>query len=680
MNRILLSLFTLMFSLVAFAQPAKDTIAQPENIKVVSRFRNGNVELRWYPTSAASWRKANRFGYSIKRMELSEVGSAAGFKELAVVKPYTTEEWKQKLNIKDTLVKAAMGSMQPATPVKGQGFVDAQNEEGSLFFSYIISTSFSADAAKGAGLVYNDNTIIGGTKYTYSISINSTKEKNADDEVLVFVTDTRSEYVAPSPEEVTFEEEEGAVKLIWNNTSNKELFSAYFIQRSSDGGKTFSDLNKVPFISVAEKTDEFFYTDSVKNYVPYQYRIVGLTPWVDRSNASMIVKAMGRDKTPASPPLNTRAKGDRSKIIVTWELPVTSKDLMGFKVARANKIEGPFKSISGEKPIAAGLKMFADERPTPKEPYYVVYAVDTAGNYSSTFSVMASIYDSVPPAQPIGVSGTIDSAGLVRLNWKMGNDNDLIGYNVYVANGRDNVFRQLTGYPLNDTLFTDTVSMRSLTSEVYYKITAIDYNNNASAYSDLIVLKRPDVIPPSAPMINDYSVTGNKVTLSFTASSSDDVVDYKLNRTGADGRTATLLTAREIKSFTDSTVVEGASYSYSLVASDGAKHTTSSKPLDVTVLEQEIKPGIGKLTARANDKEKQVLLSWNTLNKSTESTLVLFRAVNGEEMKFYKKLSAEKQNYTDNAGAGKYEYAIKVLYSNGAESELSEVAKAEIKN
>ena len=221
-----------MFSLVAFAQPAKDTIAQPENIKVVSRFRNGIVELRWYPTSAASWRKANRFGYSIKRMELSEAGSAAGFKELAVVKPYTTEEWKQKLNIKDTLVKAAMESMQPATPVKGQGFVDAQNEEGSLFFSYIISTSFSADAAKGAGLVYNDNTITGGTKYAYSISINSTKEKNAEDEVLVFVTDTRSEYVAPSPEEVTFEEEEGAVKLIWNNTSNKELFSAYFIQRS----------------------------------------------------------------------------------------------------------------------------------------------------------------------------------------------------------------------------------------------------------------------------------------------------------------------------------------------------------------------------------------------------------------------------------------------------------------
>jgi len=680
MNRIILLLLAFAFSGSAYAQAAKDTMAQKENIKMVSRFRNGIVELRWYPTSAASWRKANLFGYSIRRMELSDAGSAAGFKELAIVKPYTPEEWKQKLNTRDTLVRAAMESMQPLTPVKGQGLVDTQNEEGSMFFSYIISTSFSADAAKGAGLLYNDNTIISGTKYAYSVSINSTKDKDAEDEVLAFVTDTRSQYVAPSPEEVTFEEEEGAVKLIWNNTTNKELFSAYFIERSGDGGRTFYALNKVPFISVAENTVEFYYTDSVKNYVPYLYRIVGLTPWVDRSNPSVVIKAMGRDRTPASPPMNTRAKGDRSKIVVTWELPISSSDLKGFKIARSHKIEGPFTSISGDKTVAKSMRTFTDERPTPKEPYYVVYAVDTAGNYNSTFSVMASIYDSVAPAQPVGLTGSIDTNGLVKLSWKSGTDNDLVGYHVYVANGKDNVYRQLTGYPLNDSLFTDTVSMRSLTRDVFYKITAIDYNNNASAYSTIAALKRPDVIAPAAAVISGYSVENTKVVLKMTGSSSNDVVSYRLIRTGADGRETKLAEGKEIRSFTDSDVKEGAAYTYTLVATDASNLSTSSKPLQVTVQEQEIKPGISSLTARANDKEQQVLLSWNALNGSQPSSLVLFRAADGEELLLYKKLSPDKQSYMDNTSPGKYQYAIKVLYSNGAESELSAIASAEVKN
>ena len=680
MNRIILLILAVVFSGSTYAQAAKDTMAPKENIKVVSRFRNGAVELRWYPTSAASWRKANRFGYSIKRMELSDAGSAAGFKELAVVKQFTPDEWKQKLNTRDTLVRAAMESMQPLTPVKGQGFVDAQNEEGSMFFSYIISTSFSADAAKGAGLMYNDNTILSGTKYAYSVSINSTKDKESNDEVLVFVTDTRSEYLAPSPEDVTFEEEESAVKLIWNNTTNKELFTAYFIERSADAGKTFSTLNKVPFISVAENTVEFYYTDSVKNYVPYQYRITGLTPWVDKSNPSVVIKAMGRDRTPASPPMNTRAKGDRSKIIVTWELPVSSSDLQGFKIARSNKIEGPFSSISGDKTVAKTARTFTDERPTPKEPYYVVYAVDTAGNYNSTFSVMASIYDSVAPAQPVGLTGSIDTNGLVKLSWKTGTDNDLVGYHVYVANGKDNVYRQLTGYPVSDSSFTDTVSMRSLTRDVFYKITAIDYNNNASAYSTIANLKRPDVIAPAAPVISNYSVENNKVILTMTGSSSNDVVSYRLIRTGADGRENKLVEGKEIKSFTDSDVKEGDAYTYTIVATDASNLSTSSKPLQVTVQEQEIKPGISSLTARTNDKEQQVLLSWNVLSGQQPSSLVLFRAADGEELLLYKKLSPDKQSYMDNTAPGKYQYAIKVLYSNGAESELSAIAAAEIRN
>ncbi|MEO6541250.1 MAG: hypothetical protein ABIN74_09680 [Ferruginibacter sp.] len=681
MNRIFLLAVLFFLSGTLYAQSSKDSMAG-DNIKVVSRYRNGAVELRWYPTQVGSWRKSIQLGYSIKRMELSDAGSTEGFKELAMVKPYTPEEWKQRTNIKDDLVKAAMESMAPSIIEKGQSAWEMQNDENAMFFAYCLSTSFSAEAAKGAGLVYTDNSIVPGKKYVYAVSINQGKGKlDEKDEALAFVTETQNNYNAPSPQDLVFEEGEGFVKLKWNNTTNQDNFVGYDIERSSDAGRTFSKLNKTPFISVAESVNELQYTDSVKNYTPHQYRIVGITPWADRSNPSIVVTAIGRDKTPASPPLNTRAKGDRSKILVTWDLPVQSKDLKGFVVARSNKLEGPFTAISDrDKIVAVSQRMFVDTKPSPMEPYYAVYAVDTANNISSTFSVMASIYDSVGPARPTGVTGRIDSNGVVNISWKFGKDNDLVGYNVYVANGIDNVYRQLTGSPLIDSVFTDTVSMRSLTKDVYYKITAVDYNNNASAYSEIAVLKRPDVIAPAAPVIKSYAVGNNKISFEFIGSSSDDVVNYHLMRRDETGKEIKLAEMRTVSSFTDSTVKEGASYSYILIAIDGSNLNSASKTLNISMTEQEIKEGVRSLAARVNAQEKQVVLTWSPINNTASSMLVLFRSLNGEEMNVYKRITTDKQAYTENGEAGKYQYAMKVLYSNGAESELSEIVSVEIKN
>ena len=682
MNRIFLFITAFIFSTSLTAQNRKDTLDEKENIKVVSRYRNGAVELRWYPTQVGSWRKAIQLGFSVKRMELSDEGAAAGFKELATIKPFTTQEWNQQTNTKDDLVKATMESIVPAVPAKGQSLLDMQNDENAMFFAYCLATSFSAEAAKGAGLLYSDKTITPGKKYVYSVSINNGKaKKEENDEVRAFVNDTRNNYEAPSPQGLAFEEGEGFVKLKWNNTTNQDNFVGYDIERSNDGGKTFSKLNKTPFVSVAEAVDELQYTDSVKNYVPHQYRIVGITPWADRGNPSELITAIGRDKTPASPPMNIRAKGDRSKILVTWELPVQSKDLKGFVIARSNKLEGPFNSISEKNQVVAlSQRMFADTKPSPMEPYYAVYSVDTANNISSTFSVMANIYDSISPERPTGLRGSIDTNGVVKMNWKFGNDNDLVGYNVYVANGKDNVYRQLTGSPLVDSVFTDTVSMRSLTKNVFYKITAVDYNNNASAYSETAVLKRPDVIAPVVPVIKSYAIGNNKIVLGFIGSSSDDVVSYRLMRQDEAGNKIKLAEMKTVSSFTDSTVAEGASYSYTLTATDESGRISTSKILKASMTEQEIKEGIHSLAASVRENDKEVVLTWKPVSNAAASTLVLFRSVNGEEMNVYKKITADKQAFTDSGEAGNYQYAIKVLYRNGAESELSKIVSVEIKN
>ncbi|HZF65326.1 MAG TPA: hypothetical protein VEZ55_12600, partial [Chitinophagaceae bacterium] len=469
------------------------------------------------------------------------------------------------------------------------------------------------------------------------------------------------------------------IKITWNNTTNKELFTAYNIERSSDGGKTFSKINALPFTSLAEQTEVLSYTDSVKNYIPYQYRIVGITPWVDNSNPSIVVKGMGRDKTPAAPPLNTRATGDRSKIMVSWELPVQSKDLKGFTVARSHKLEGPFIAIN-EKTIQVAERHFIDTKPSPQEPFYAVYSVDTANNMSSTFSVMASIYDSVAPLQPKGLTGRIDSSGAVKLNWKFGSDNDLLGYQVYVANRKNNVYRQITSSPTRDSAWVDSVNMRSLTEEVYYKITAVDYNNNASDYSEILTVKRPDVIPPSAPVITGYAVENGKVSLRWVNSSSTDIVKHSLYRKAEHNskEEKLLLEYRDntTQTFIDTTAAEGASYKYEVRAYDDAGYVTPSGALAVTVAEAGNKPGVERFTAQWDNAGRKAKLQWHFSDKG-DYELVLFKAGEDGQLKAYKKLKGDKRSFEEALIRGKYRYAIKVIYANGAESALTEVVDIE---
>ena len=672
-----LILLTLTFSgFISFAQQKTDTTSPKENITVFSRVRNGAAELRWYPTDAAAWRKGNTNGYTVKRKTLSG-DAASDYTTLAVIKPLSNEEWKRTSAGDDfsELTRKAIYTVPTA-----KGFADIQNDENELFFGYVLGSSLSTTAVKNAGVIYTDDKIEAGKDYAYTVSINAGKgKKYTADEVLTIISDTRSPFKSPAVQDVTAEEGEGFVKLTWNNTTNKQSFAAYNIERSADGGRSFNKVNDVPYTTAADNPEFIFYTDSVKNYIPYRYRVTGITPWADEGTPSVVIAAMGRDRTAASPPMNTRAKGDRSKIVVTWEMPKQSADLEGFKIARSHLLEGPFHSLN-DKLISLSGRSFTDLKPSPEEPFYAVYAVDTANNTSSTFSVMASIYDTVAPAKPMGLKGFVDSNGIVKLNWKFGNDNDLLGYQVYMANGKNNVFKQITSSPRVDSLITDTVTMRSLTEEVYYKITAVDYNNNASSYSEILTVKRPDIIPPSAPVITGYNITGKKVEITWVNSTAADVIKHAVYRTESDGAKSEKM-LKEFRdnstpALSDSSVTEGMSYTYEVRAYDDAGHMTPSTPLAITVSEKGDMPGVERFTAQQERDGKNIMLQWQYKEKG-EYEFVLFRSFAGGDLKYYKKLDADKRAFQESLSPGKYQYAVKVISSNGAESSLSATLSGE---
>jgi hypothetical protein len=64
----------------------------------------------------------------------------------------------------------------------------------------------------------------------------------------------------------------------------------------------------------------------------------------------------------------------------------------------------------------------------------------------------------------------VDSTGRVVLHGEPNTEKDLYGYRVYRANFLSEEFSQVTVGPVPDTVFTDTINVRTLTRSVYYKV------------------------------------------------------------------------------------------------------------------------------------------------------------------------------------------------------------------
>ena len=62
--------------------------------------------------------------------------------------------------------------------------------------------------------------------------------------------------------------------------------------------------------------------------------------------------------------------------------------------------------------------------------YFKIRAIGD-NNQTESFSILVQLYDETPPAVPVGLTGKIDSAGIVRLEWKANTEKDLGGYHVF---------------------------------------------------------------------------------------------------------------------------------------------------------------------------------------------------------------------------------------------------------
>lgn len=712
MKRYLLLLLVALITLPGIAQQNKsnpvipqkvknvsDTFPKPHNLQIIGKTYGDSVVLRWAPAQASLWYFANKTGYQVVRYEVENRKMVPGTRKVltsAPLKPWTLDEWKRRAARTDTMAGACaqlLYGKTKETTVKPKGnngvnLKQAMDEKYELENEHAMALFLADQApryADGLGLRFADKNIVKGKSYAYAVFA-LTDPKSVKSDTSGVLINTSERLPVPDMPTVTVEELDRKVKFTWSRVMGGMYFSSYYYERSDDGGKTFRRINKRPFTQLTTENKPNLNStieleDSLpKNYKQYYYRIIGVTPFGDYGNPTPNLPVMGRDKTPPSAPVRVSAKNIKdNKVHITWTKKNKEPDFAGYLVGRSDKASGPFLPLNLQ-PISTAINEFTDTSAVPHGTnYYIVSAIDTAGNAGSSIPAYVIMIDTIPPAKPTGLSGKADTSGLVHLKWRMGNESDLMGYLVYRANDIKHTFVAISKDFVADTAFTDSITLKTLTKHVYYKIVAFDKNRNPSPYSDAVEIKRPDKIAPISPVFTKFLVTDSSVVLRWVTSTSTDVISQILYRREKDKewQICAKLDANAT-SYIDKNITRLNWYEYSLEAMDDAGlHSPKSFPMSVRVYDSGKRPDIQNFTVSKSQDGKSLELTWN-YNKKGDYWFVIFRSVDGKDMMTYKTLSADQHSFTDaNLKRAAYQYAIKAVYKDGGESQQVKSTKVD---
>ena len=484
--------------------------------------------------------------------------------------------------------------------------------------------------------------------------------------------------------------------------------SSFLIERSTDGGKSWSIITEKPYVSfipesgnqdqINEPSDEELqamnpyeldlelmrnfnvFNDSVVDLQLYSYRVCGYDAFGELSNYSNRVDIELKDITPPSIPiiLGSTTLND-SIAIIKFTKNQFEDDFHSYLIEFSPGVSNNWKVISDK--ISPTDSIYIDVEASKRGTgYYRVSAWDNMGNGSYSFDQLVVFHDYTPPQVPKGLIGFVSADGIAMLTWNSVPDIDLEGYKVYWANDSTHQFLPKRWDINQDTLFLDTLALGSLTNYIYYKVSAVDVKGNESALTPIIQLRKPDLTPPSVSSLLDTRNNADSVFISWTKSGSSDAALYRIYRKPENKTEWTLvkeLEAHEIDDtieFCDAPGIGSWNYAIEVIDESGLLSEPSSiVPCRIYgKVVQEIPINI---TGKYNEKEKQVELKWST-NYDKEFYYDLYRKVgNDTEFRIVQKFGKRSKEYTDfTAQPGETaEYYIQMMLENGRRSEPSEV-------
>jgi hypothetical protein len=663
-------------------------------IRVIAKAYGDSIVVRWAPTAAWAWSGCNVVGYTIERIEVSTPGIPRQKLTAQPLRPLTLDQLKAAFGRDDKYAAIAAQCLYGTNFTTGirKGYA-GQGDQASVFgdrYGFALQVAdYDGAVAHAEGLRFTDTHVKPGGVYAYIVYPGANPPQGKIDTGGIIITDS----VGSIPNRPRLSEVvpgDRIAEVHWNRTQ-QESYSGFWIERSEDG-QHFQPVNTLPFYSSVPdsnqvkkdtvharryallRTKQVFVDSLPRNYRRYYFRIRGINAFAERSDYSDTLAVTGLDLTPPSPPVLGKPQylGKKS-FRLAWKRTGKEGDFAGWMVTKARQVGGPYTTLTPAL-LPADQTTFVDTGAFAHgQTYYIVAAVDTAGNMGVSMAAMALVPDTTPPVAPTGLKGRIDPKGRVFLSWSRNTEEDMKGYKVYFANGIRHVFSQITQTTVSDTTFVDSISLKTLTKYIWYEVVAVDQNNNHSRYSVPVMLKKPDIVPPMPPEPSRVAVDSAGVHIDWVRSASNDVVGYILYRRRASGSDTSWVQLARLSSdttkpgfrFTDSSLEHLTTYQYNAEAVDeDSLHSKRSVTIAAAVNTVPELPAPGKPTASYDPTARQVTLKW-AYHNSGSYYFVLYRAMGSAPLGRFRSVAQSETTFQDTTPSpGPARYAIQVLFKD----------------
>ena len=657
-------------------------------IKVLARSKQDKVMLRWTPNTPYAWRKANDVGYYIERVTITRNGEPVLPLETITlnqipIKPVPLEEWESLAKADDNAAVLAQAIYGKRFDVSAQvginAVMEAKNEQEQRFTFGLLAAEQSYEAAKLAGLGYEDICVVSGERYLYRVKIANMEVLDIKEGSVYAGTDMYEELPKPLDFAVVYGDSE--VQISWNFSLLKNTYTSYQVEKSEDGN-TYKPLNKKPIFNAEKNTEDpalsLFMVDSIPNGKTFYYRVNGITSFGEVGPTTDAIKGEGRELLKYNPHITYKDIVDDKTAVIEWEFPEEGEDkITGFQLQLASSATGKYGIVKDNLSPQTRKTTFSGLQ---RVNYFKVVAIGKNGTANPSFAALVQPVDSIPPKAPLNLQGTIDTLGVVQLNWNKNVEPDLAGYRVYRSNNKDVEFTQITGSVYDENIFIDTIPVKNLNKHIYYKVLAEDQRYNASEFSEILTIDKPDLSPPSAPVIEEYTVTKEGIKLKFIPSSDEDVISHIIYRKKQDGVTdvweqLAVLDSTMLNEYTDETIKSGRYYSYTITAKDkGELESTPATPVSLRTQREIIKADAIRFNGIVNRELRIITLIWN-VKTETVIEYKLYRGIEGKQLKLFKTIAGTTNRYEDNELEinTNYQYGLQVVTSGGVLSEIKEI-------
>ncbi len=318
---------------------------------------------------------------------------------------------------------------------------------------------------------------------------------------------------------------------------------------------------------------------------------------------------------------------------------------------------------------------------------FYIAAVDyagTSGPLSEPFEIL--IRDNIPPSRVTNVQTAVIEDD-IRIIWPMSRELDVTGYHVYRSLEPNENFSRLNDdlLPMNNPEFVDSEIEPG--NRYYYRITAVNENDNESEKSTVVARLIPDYTPPPVPadLSAAFDERSGNVRLSWkTDPLPDNFKTFHLFRREAPGEqpvgALAAVNLEDVKEtvYTDDGIegsgfVEGKTYQYAIISADSSRNMSDTTYTFVHI--PNITPPEPPRRVNVDNRNGvRVLVSWSASMSTDVVNYQLFRKKEEGEFTEIQEFPIQKRQYRDEdiETGEEFTYAVAAVDSSGNVSEIRE--------